>query len=267
MPSRWLQKMDVPNTSSRATAWAVHLFSASGAVLALLAVLAIQGHRWTEAMLWLFAALVVDGVDGTMARAARVKDLASRVDGAVLDLVIDYLNYVFVPTLFILEAGLLPNAVALPLAALIQLSSLYVFARRDMKTDDNYFRGFPALWNIVALYLYAAGLDPGIAGAVVAALVVLTFAPIHFAHPFRVRDYGALLPITALIWAFSTLALLVDSPARSILLAVSAISALIIVGLGLWRTAGGPKAQSASNSSALSDSTSATVRSRESETR
>ena len=261
----WLKNGD----NSKAAAWAVHAFSASGAVLALLAVLAIDGHRWTEAMLWLFAALVVDGVDGTLARAARVKELASRVDGDVLDLVIDYLNYVFVPTLFILEAGLLPDAAALPLAAFIQLSSLYVFARRDMKTDDNYFRGFPALWNIVALYLFAAGIDPVIAALVVAALVVLTFAPIHFVHPFRVRDYGLWLPVLALLWSFSTLALLIDSPAaaRGILLAVSAISAFIIVGLGLWRTARGPKAQSASSSPAVSDSTSATVRSRDSETR
>ena len=251
----------------KAAAWAVHAFSASGAVLALLAVLAIDGHRWTEAMLWLFAALVVDGVDGTLARAARVKELASRVDGDVLDLVIDYLNYVFVPTLFILEAGLLPDAAALPLTAFIQLSSLYVFARRDMKTDDNYFRGFPALWNIVALYLFGAGLEPNVAALVVAALVVLTFAPIHFVHPFRVRDYGVWLPILALLWAFSTLALLMDSPIRGILLMVSAICAVIIVGLGLWRTARGPKAQSASSSSGVSDNTSATVRSRESETR
>lgn len=252
---------------SKAAAWAVHAFSASGAVLALLAVIAIDGQRWTEAMLWLFAALVVDGVDGTMARAARVKELASRVDGDVLDLVIDYLNYVFVPTLFILGAGLLPDAAALPLAAFIQLSSLYVFARRDMKTDDNYFRGFPALWNIVALYLFAAGMEPGMAAVVVAALVVLTFAPIHFVHPFRVRDYGFWLPLLALLWSFSTLALLIESPIRAILLAVSALSAVIIVGLGLWRTARGPRAQIASSSSAVRDSTSATVRSSESEMR
>lgn len=142
-------------------AWAVHAFSASGAVLALLAVAAVFDHRWTDTMLWLFAALVVDGIDGTFARAARVKELASRVDGDVLDLVIDYLNYVFVPTLFMLEARLLPDVLALPLAALVQLSSLYVFARRDMKTVDNYFRGFPALWNVVALYLYGAQVDPG----------------------------------------------------------------------------------------------------------
>lgn len=252
---------------NRAAAWAVHAFSASGAVLALLALLAIGRHEWTEAMLWLFAALAVDGVDGSLARAARVKQVAPRIDGDVLDLVIDYLNYVFVPTLFILEARLLPAALAVPLAASIQISSLYVFARRDMKTDDNYFRGFPALWNVVALYLYAARFDPGAAAAIVGALVGLTFAPIHFVHPFRVRDYGPLLPIAALVWAFASLALLLDSPAaaRGILLALSAISAIIIVGLGLLRTVRGP--QIASSSAAVSANTSATVRSSDSETR
>jgi len=222
-------------------AWAVHAFSASGAVLALLAVVAIFDHRWTEAMLWLFAALVVDGVDGSLARAARVKEMAPRVDGDVLDLVIDYLNYVFVPTLFILEAALLPDALALPLAALIQLSSLYVFARRDMKTDDNYFRGFPALWNIVALYLFAAQIGPANSALVIAALIVLTFAPIHFVHPFRVRDYGRWLPILATLWAAATLALLFHLPTgtRTILLGVSAVSAIVIVAMGLLRTARG----------------------------
>ncbi|HEX6411177.1 MAG TPA: phosphatidylcholine synthase [Sphingomicrobium sp.] len=261
MLSRLAATMIADARTSRAAAWAVHLFSASGAVLALLAMVAIRDHRWTDAMLWLFVALVVDGVDGTLARAARVKEIAPRIDGGVLDLVIDYLNYVFVPTLFILEAGLLPVVAAIPLAALIQISSLYVFARRDMKTEDNYFRGFPALWNIVALYLFAAQLDFSVAAAIVAALALLTFAPIHFVHPFRVRDYGPWLPITALVWAFSTLSLLVDSPAaaRGLLLAISAISAIVIVGLGLLRTVRGP--QIASNPSAVRESTSSTVRS------
>ena len=233
---------------NRAAAWAVHAFSAFGAVLALFAVLAIDNHRWTEAMLWLFAALVVDGIDGTFARAARVKERASRVDGDVLDLVIDYLNYVFVPTLFILEARLLPAPIAVPLAALIQLSSLYVFARRDMKTEDNYFRGFPALWNVVTLYLYAAQVDPVVAAAIVSALVFLTFAPIHFVHPFRVRDYGRWLPVLALVWAVSSLILLLELPAsaRAALLAVSGASAFAIVALGLVRTARGPRPDSKS---------------------
>lgn len=230
----------------KALAWSVHAFTATGAVLALLAVIAIDGHRWTEAMILLFAALVVDGIDGTLARAARTAELAGRVDGNVLDLVIDYLNYVFVPTLFLLESGLLQPPLALPLAALVQVSSLYVFARRDMKTDDGYFRGFPALWNIVALYLYASGLGGLAAALVVAALIVLTFAPVLVAHPFRVRDYGALLPVLAIAWAASTLALLVPAMSgqlRDGLLAASAGSALAMIALGLVRTVRGPRAE------------------------
>ena len=227
----------------RAAAWAVHAFTASGAILALLALFAIHGHRWTEAMLWLLAALVVDGVDGSFARAAHVKTLASRIDGDILDLVIDYLNYVFVPTIFILEARLLPAELALPLAGAIQLSSLYVFARRDMKTEDSYFRGFPALWNIVALYLFAAGVSWGVGAAVVAAFVLLSFAPIHFVHPFRVRDYGLWLPLLACLWAGATIGLLVDlGPAlRPILLGLSSIAGLAIIAMGLLRTMRGPR--------------------------
>lgn len=220
-------------------AWSVHAFTASGAVLALLAILAIDRHSWTEAMLWLFAALVVDGIDGTFARAARTKELAGRVDGSVLDLVIDYLNYVFVPTLFLLESGLLQPPLALPLAALIQLSSLYVFARRDMKTDDGYFRGFPALWNVVALYLFATAPGELAANIIVASLIVLTFAPVLVVHPFRVRDFGAWLPVLAVAWGASTLALLlpaVDGALRAGLLGASAASALAMVLLGLLRT-------------------------------
>ena len=120
------------------------------------------------ALIWLLAALAVDGVDGTLARWARVKEHVPRIDGEAFDLIVDYLNYVFVPAIFIVRAGLVPEALSLPLAAAILLSSVYVFVRRDMKTPDNYFRGFPALWNVVALYLFVA--QPGAAiGAVVVA--------------------------------------------------------------------------------------------------
>jgi phosphatidylcholine synthase len=229
-------------SGARLLAWSVHAFTASGAVLALLAVLAVQRQAWTEAMLWLFAALVVDGVDGSFARAARVKELAPRIDGDVLDLVIDYLSYVFVPTLFLLEADMLPNRLALPLAALIQLSSLYVFARRDMKTDDGYFRGFPALWNIIVLYLYATAAGETTAAVVVALFVVLSFAPVLVVHPFRVRDYGIWPPLIAAAWSTATLALLfegIGGSVRMLLLGISAATALTLIALGLVRTSRG----------------------------
>jgi phosphatidylcholine synthase len=227
-----------------AAAWLVHLFTASGVVLAFLALEATARGEWRLALLWLLAALAVDGVDGTLARWARVKEHVPRIDGEAFDLIVDYLNYVFVPAIFIVRAGLVPQALALPLAAAILLSSVYVFVRRDMKTPDNYFRGFPALWNVVALYLFVA--QPGeVAGAVaVAALAVASFAPIRFVHPFRVNDYQPLLRIGAVLWTISTLALLWPgwSPgAARLWLWASYASAAVLIGLGLIRTLRGDR--------------------------
>jgi len=223
----------------RILAWSVHIFTATGAVIALLALRAVEEHRWTAALLWLFAALVVDGVDGTLARATRTKELAPRIDGDVLDLVIDYLNYVFVPTIFMLEAGMLPQTLALPLAGLIQLSSLYVFARKDMKTEDGYFRGFPALWNVVAIYLYAAGIGEAAAAGIVVTFLLLTFAPVHVVQPFRVRDYGPWLWLVALAWAVSTVVSLLplrDEFVQNLLWWLSLLSAALLIALVLRRT-------------------------------
>lgn len=233
-----------PDPTRQAAAWAVHLFSASGAVLALLAVAAAIAGREREALLWLFIALIVDGVDGTLARAARVKERLPWIDGNALDLVIDYLTYVFIPALIIWRMDVLPEPLELPLAAAILVSSLYVFARSDMKTDDGYFRGFPALWNIVLFYFVVAPPEPLVASAVIIALVVLTFAPVHVVHPFRVRDYGVMLPALAVIWAASTAALLwpgLTQSAQTALLWVSILAAVALIVLGLVRTVRGPR--------------------------
>jgi phosphatidylcholine synthase len=230
--------------AERLGAWAVHVLTASGVVLGFLALAAIERQQWREALLWLFAALIVDGIDGTLARAAKVKLRVPRIDGAALDLVIDYLSYVFVPIVFIWRGGYLPEGVALPLAAAVLVSSLYVFARRDMKTDDGYFRGFPALWNLIAFYFFVTSPDQAAAAAIIALLVVLTFAPVHVIHPFRVRDYGAAPAALSILWGLSTVALFLPaaSPEHwSGLLTVSIASALVLIGMGLLRTIRGPR--------------------------
>jgi phosphatidylcholine synthase len=228
----------------RALAWMVHLLTASGAVFAVLALLAIEQQAWPLTLVWLAAALAVDSVDGALARWARVKANAPRIDGETLDLVIDYLNYVFVPTVLIWKAQLVPAWLAPWLAAIILISALYSFARRDLKTEDNYFRGFPANWNVVAFYLFVARPDPDLGAAVVAVLAALTFAPIHFVHPFRVRDYGRFLPALALAWAAVTAALLWpdwSAGTRQALLYASLAGAAALVALGLVRTVRGPR--------------------------
>ena len=233
-----------PSGRGLAAAWGVHLFTSLGIVVAFLALLAIERGQPREALLWLFLALLIDGVDGTLARAANVRERLPRIDGNALDLVIDYITYVFLPVLFIWRGDYLPPALALALSAAILSSSLYVFARRDMKTDDGYFRGFPALWNVVAFYFFVMAPDPAVNAIVVAALVVMTFAPVHVVHPFRVRDYGPALPALAILWALATPPLLLASlgdGVRSGLAVLSLGCALLLVAMGLLRTARGPR--------------------------
>lgn len=230
----------------RVLAWGVHLLTASGVVLALLALNAVEQGNEIAALAWLGVALIVDGVDGTLARAAKVRERVPNIDGDALDLVVDYLTYVFVPALLIWRGNYLPDPVALPLAAAILVSSLYVFARRDMKTADGYFRGFPALWNVVALYFVVAAPSSTVAAAIVVILIVMTFAPIHVVHPFRARDFGATLPIVAIAWAAFTAPLLVPGLsvfAKAFLLIMSLAAAAALVVMGLLRTARGPPTQ------------------------
>ena len=223
-------------------AWLVHAFTASGAVLAFLALMAIIEEDWDRALLWLLVALAVDGLDGSLARWARVKERAPSIDGATLDLIIDYLNYVFVPAVLIWRAELVPPSLAPALAAGILISSLYNFTREDLKTEDNYFRGFPALWNVVAFYLFVARAGGDVGAVAVCVLAALTFAPVHFIHPFRVRDFGRWPPLLACLWAASTAALLwPDWPgeARAAWLLLSLGTAALLLALGLLRTARG----------------------------
>jgi phosphatidylcholine synthase len=228
----------------RALAWLVHGFTATGAVFAFLALLAIAEEDWRLALLWLAVALAVDAFDGTLARRAHVKTYADRIDGDTLDLIIDYLNFVFVPTVLIWQAGLVPPPLAPWLAAAILISALYNFARRDMKTEDNYFRGFPALWNVVAFYLFVTRPGPETGAVIVLGLAALTFSSVTFVHPFRVRDYGPWLPALATAWASATIALLWPdwSPQwRTGLIWVSSSLGLILIGLGFLRTLRGPR--------------------------
>ena len=167
-------------------AYSVHIFTAAGAALALAALLAAAEQRWAIMFFCLGGALFVDGIDGTIARRLRVAEVLPRWSGDVLDLVVDFVTYVFVPAYAIAASGLLPEALGLPAGAVIVVTGALYFADREMKTPDNYFRGFPSLWNAAAFYLFLLKLDSWLTAAVVAMLAVLTFVPFKFIHPFRV---------------------------------------------------------------------------------
>jgi phosphatidylcholine synthase len=186
---------------ANALAFGVHIFTASGAALALFALLAAIEHKWGLMFLLLGVALFVDGVDGMFARRLDVAERLPRWSGDILDLVVDFLTYVFIPAFVVVASGLLPPYLAIPCAVAIIISGALYFADTQMKTKDNYFLGFPAVWNVPAFYLLLLKPDPWIAAAAIALLAAATFLPVPFVHPFRVARMRILTVMLLALWS------------------------------------------------------------------
>jgi phosphatidylcholine synthase len=194
---------DFPPVSraKRAAAFSVHIFTATGAAVALMALLEAVREHWAAMFAWLGVALIVDALDGPIARRLDVVRLQPDWSGEVLDLVVDFVTYVFVPAYAITASGmLLPVAAPLLGAGIVITGALY-FADRRMKTADNHFRGFPALWNAAAFYLFLLQLSPALSSLLVALLIVLTFVPFHVIHPVRVARLRGLTLLLIALWA------------------------------------------------------------------
>jgi len=201
--------------------WLAHAYTASGAVLAFLAATDIFEHDYRTAFFWLSLQVIVDSTDGALARRVRVAERTPWFNGAKLDDIVDYLCYVFLPALFVWRALLVPAEWATPVAAAMLLSSAYGFNRDDAKTADHLFTGFPSYWNIVVFYLFLARWSPELNAAILIALAVLVFVPIHYVYPSRTRAYRTLTNVLAVIWGALMLVMLWQFPAvsRSVFLA------------------------------------------------
>jgi phosphatidylcholine synthase len=190
---------------TKAAAFAVHIFTAAGAAFALAALVYAVAGQWTAMFLCLGAALFIDGIDGTIARHVKVAEVLPSWSGDVLDLIVDFVTYVFVPAYAIAASGYLPAALAVPAGALIVITGALYFADRGMKLAGNYFRGFPALWNAVALYFFLLKPAPWFAVLVIVALAGLTFASFKFLHPVRVRHLRPLNIAVLIVWSLLAL--------------------------------------------------------------
>lgn len=224
-----------------AAAWAVHALTASGAALGFLALEAAFRADTPATFFWLAIALVVDGIDGPLARALNVEQATPNIDGAALDLVVDYLTYVVAPVAWMLTAKVWPDGWGLALSGFVLITALYTFARRDMKADSADFRGFPAVWNLVAAGFAVTAAAPWPAAIVTLVLGALTFTDLKVVHPVRVT---ALRPVTLaalVLWMVSAGALIaaLDAP-RDLLLALWWTATAYLVGLCLWRSLRAP---------------------------
>jgi len=215
-------------------AWGVHLLTASSAPAGVLAILAAERGDAAVSMGWMAYTIVIDSIDGTLARAVGVKQVLPFFDGTRLDDIVDYFTYVIVPVLFVLRFDLLPPALAVPVALCPVLASAYGFCRTDAKTADHYFTGFPSYWNIVAFYLYALGWPRALNAAVVLVFSVGVFVPIRYLYPSRTLVLRPLTIGLGLVWATAVLwsiAHLASAP--RVLVVVSLAFPVYYVGLSL----------------------------------
>ena len=196
--------------ANKVQSWLVHFFTATGALAGFLSFVAILNDNIFIAFIWLSLAFFIDGVDGTLARRYKVKELASNIDGSILDNIVDYLNYVFIPAVMLYWFNLVPEDLTLLSVALILIVSCYTFANTKVKTKDFFFRGFPAVWNIVIFYLFVIGSSQLTNFLVIIFFSVMTFIPLKYVHPFRVKEKKSLNLFLTFIWGLCCVFLLLD---------------------------------------------------------
>lgn len=185
--------------------------------------------------LTLGAALIIDGIDGPLARAAKVAAMLPRWSGDTLDLVVDFTTYVFVPAYAIAASGLVPPFLAIPSGMVVVITGALYFADRDMKTRDNHFHGFPAVWNLIAFYLYVLRPPEWGGAAMIAIFAVLTFAPVKFVHPLRVRSLRGVTIGLMVIWAvLAALAIAENLDADTWIVVGLCFIAVYFLGAGLF---------------------------------
>jgi phosphatidylcholine synthase len=224
-----------PSGREKLMAWSAHLFTATGAIWGLLALLAITNQEWIMAFVWMGAAVFVDSFDGILARRVRVKQVLPEFDGALLDNMVDFLNYVFVPAFFLYQANFLPEPISLIGATLIMLASAYQFCQSDAKTEDHFFKGFPSYWNIMVYYMFVLSLNGWVNLAIVLFCSALVFVPIKFIYPSRTEMHRGLTMALACAWGVANILILIQYPTpQPWLVLVSLLFVVYYTGMSLY---------------------------------
>lgn len=242
MINKWLVNKKI-SFWQRSIGWAIHAFTASGACVGLIALLAIYQHNLLQALWLMGAAILIDAVDGMFARMIKIKEVVPEVDGALLDNIVDFFTYTLVPCFFLLVTDLLPVHWRVFCVMIITFSSAYQFTQVDAKTTDHFFKGFPSYWNIAVFYLFFWQMSPLTNMIILLSLAILSFVPIKYIYPSRM-DYltnnkllrFSMVVITVL-WGMATTGLLWLYPqSNHLLVAISLGYCLLYIGVSLYRT-------------------------------
>ncbi len=222
--------------------WIVHCVTALGAVCGMLGIIAVSDHQPREAVLWLAVAMLLDGIDGPVARAWDVKGHVPRIDGYTLDLIVDFVTCIVIPVIFLHEFGMLPAGVSLYLGAFILFMSALWMSRTDQMTDDHWFRGFPCEWNMIVPTLYLLQ-TPAWFNAIACTLLALTqLTNWKFVHPTQVRRFRPLTITITVLWVGAVMWMTQRSPRHHPTFGkwMLVFCPVYIVGIGVWRSVTGP---------------------------
>lgn len=184
----------------RVKALLVHLLTATGSVLSMLAMLAAVQGKWSMMFLWLVVALIVDGIDGPLARRYDTRKNWPLYDGVLMDLIVDYLTYVFIPAYALVAKGMVSGWLGYAAIMVLIYGSVIYFSDTRMKTKDKSFAGFPACWNMVVLVLFTLDPSPGVTLAIIVALTAAMFLNLKFIHPIRTPRWHRANLAAAIIW-------------------------------------------------------------------
>ncbi len=204
--------------------WSVHLLTATGTIAAFGALHAVFQGDTRTAFFWLYLAVAIDSVDGALARLARVKDVLPFFDGSKLDDIVDYLTFVLVPIVLLVETGFLVGWLGMTAACAALLASAYRFCHADAKTPDHFFTGFPSYWNIVALYFFVFALEPWVCALITLVLAALVLAPLRFLYPSRMTWLRAPTVGLGIVWAVLVAMVLLRLPERAVGLATVSLA-------------------------------------------
>lgn len=220
-------------------AYTVHVFTTCGMICGIMAIQSIFNENLKLTFFWLGIALIIDGTDGFFARRYEVTKFAPRINGVILDAIVDFFNYVILPVIIILRFDFLPQRFELITVILILFASCFTFSNTKQKTKDNYFEGFPAIWNVLILDFFILNTSMMLNFIIVLICVVLTFIPIKYVHPLRVQSLRPLAILSFLLWGISSILLLFwekETQTSNFILLIWIISNLMILFFTIKRT-------------------------------
>ncbi len=222
-----------------AKGYLVHCVTASGAVCGMLGIIAVSGGRPREAVLWLAVAMVLDGIDGPVARHWCVRENVPRIDGYTLDLIVDFVTCIVIPVIFLHKFEMLPHGWSLFIGAFVLFMSALWMSRTDQMTEDHWFNGFPCEWNMIVPTLYLLDSPKWFTAGACVALALTQLTNWKFVHPMQVRRFRPLTVTVTIVWLGSVLWLTALHPDRNEFAQVLVMACpLYIVGIGVWRTIG-----------------------------